>query len=89
MGFDSWRFWSQKIFEEKFNSKILDTKVQKTIWIMKKEIFEMFIKIGLINYFVENLEIGPDSETLIVVIPEKQWPWVSILEHPGFEGEDP
>ena len=41
---------------------------------MKKEICEMFIKIGLINYFVENLEIGPDSETLIVVIAEKQWP---------------
>ena len=48
----------------------------------------MFIKIGLINYFVENLEIGPDSETLIVVIAEKQWPWVSIPKHPGFEDED-
>ena len=32
---------------------------------MKKEICEKFIKIGAINYFVENLEIGPDSETLI------------------------
>ena len=27
----------------------------------------------IIKYFVEKLEIGPDSETLIVVIAEKQW----------------
>ena len=44
----------------------------------EKEVCEMFIKIRAKNYFVENLEIRPDSETLTVVIPQNQWPWVSI-----------
>ena len=45
---------------------------------MKKEVCEMFIKIRVKNYSIENLEIKPDSETLTVVIPDNQWPWVSI-----------
>ena len=38
----------------------------------------MFIKIRAKDYFVKNLEIKPDSETLTVVIPENQWSWISI-----------
>ena len=40
----------------------------------KKEVCEMFIKIGEKNYYVENSEIEPDSESLTIVIPENQWP---------------
>ena len=48
-----------------------------------------FIKIGVKYNFVENSEIGPDSETFTVVMPENQWSWVSNPKHPRLEGEDP
>ena len=59
------------------------------IRIMEREVCKKFIKIGEKHYHIENSEIGPDSETSTAVIPENQWPSVSIPKHSGLEDKDP